>query len=203
MMIHEITVLAGKSKKRKRVGRGEGSGHGKQSGRGSKGASSRSGHASKRSFEGGQMPYFRRMAKFGFTNAAFKQQFWIVNIADIITHPMFEKGGEVSIARLVEAGLVRDDSRPLKVLGEVGPDGLRVKLNIKTARISIKARQIVEGAGGTVEESGTRRDKNRGLDRLTGQLEPKNLTKKLTRGGKKKAKPAAEEPASEEAPKKK
>lgn len=195
MMIHDITELAGKYKKRTRVGRGEGSGHGKQSGRGQKGASSRSGHASKRSFEGGQMPYFRRMAKFGFTNAAFKQAFWIVNLADIAAHPMFEKGGEVSLQSLIQAGLVRDDSRPLKVLGDVGPEGLRVKLAVKTARISIKARQLVEAAGGSVEESGTRRDKNRGIDRLTGQLEPKNLTKKLHRGGKVKAKLAEEAPA--------
>lgn len=194
MMIHDITVLAGKNKKRKRVGRGEGSGAGKQSGRGHKGASSRSGHASKRSFEGGQMPYFRRMAKFGFTNAPFKQSFWIVNLSDIVAHPLFAKGGEVSIARLVEAGLVRDDSRNLKILGDVGADGLRVKLDIKTDRISIKAKQLVLAAGGKVDESGTRRDKVRGLDRNAGQLEPKNLTKKLKRGSKAK-KPVIDEEA--------
>lgn len=184
MMIHDITVLAGKNKKRKRVGRGEGSGHGKQSGRGHKGASSRSGHASKRSFEGGQMPYFRRMAKFGFTNAAFRQKFWIVNIADIVAHPMFAKGGVINIERLVEAGLVRDDSRDLKVLGKVGAEGLRVKLDITAQRISIKARQIIEQAGGKVAEVGTRRDKVRGIDRLAGKTEPTTLTKKLKRGNK-------------------
>ena len=71
MMIHDITALAGPHRKRRRVGRGEGSGHGKQSGRGNKGAGSRSGNAAKEAFEGGQMPYFRRLPKFGFTNAPF------------------------------------------------------------------------------------------------------------------------------------
>lgn len=198
MMIHDITVLAGKNKKRKRVGRGEGSGHGKQSGRGHKGASSRSGHASKRSFEGGQMPYFRRMAKFGFTNAPFKQQFWIVNLSEIVAHPKFAKGGDVNIATLVEAGLVRDDSRDLKILGNVGADGLHVKLNISANRISAKAKQLVTAAGGKVDEAGTRRDKVRGIDRNAGQLEPKNLTKKLKRGSKAK-KPVVDEETADDA----
>ncbi len=200
MMIHDITVLAGKNKKRKRVGRGEGSGHGKQSGRGHKGASSRSGHASKRSFEGGQMPYFRRLAKFGFTNAPFKQQFWIVNLADIVAHPDFAKGGDVNLKTLVKAGLVRDDSRDLKILGSVGADGLRVKLNIAAHRISAKAKALVTAAGGKVDEAGTRRDKVRGLDRNAGQLEPKNLTKKLKRGSKAKKAVADDENAEEAKP---
>ena len=82
MMIHDITTLAGKYKDRKRVGRGTGSGTGRRSGRGQKGASSRSGHASKLAFEGGQMPYFRRLRKFGFTNANFTTHYWIVNLRD-------------------------------------------------------------------------------------------------------------------------
>ena len=96
MMIHDITALAGRYKDRKRVGRGEGSGHGKQSGRGNKGAGSRSGTSAKKGFEGGQMRYFRRLRKFGFTNAPFKVQFWTVNIGDIIGHPAFSKGGDVT-----------------------------------------------------------------------------------------------------------
>lgn len=195
MMIHDITALAGAHKKRKRVGRGEGSGHGKQSGRGHKGAGSRSGTAAKKAFEGGQMRYFRRLAKFGFTNAPFKVRFWTVNLGDIITHPKFAKGGDVNTRTLVEAGLVRDDSRELKILGGL-PKGktLTVKLNITTNRMSDGARKQVTDAGGKVNETGTRRDKVRGVDRMSEDRSPKNLTKKLTRGNKagakKPAKPA-------------
>jgi len=182
MMIHDITVLAGRHKRRKRVGRGEGSGHGKQSGRGNKGAGSRSGYAAKRAFEGGQMPYFRRLAQFGFTNAQFNA-----------AHPAFAKGGAVNADTLMKAGLIRDDSRDLKILGgltKAGEEGLKVKLNIKAQRVSDKARQIVVAAGGSVEEIGTRRDKNRGVNRNSDDRAPKNLTKKLKRGSGSKAKKA-------------
>jgi large subunit ribosomal protein L15 len=196
MMIHDITALAGRSKKRKRVGRGEGSGHGKQSGRGSKGASSRSGHASKLAFEGGQMPFFRRLPKFGFTNANFKVQFWTVNLGDIISHPDFKNGGEVTRDSLIKAGLVRDSSRDLKVLGSLGKGqtSVKAKLSVIAARVSATARKMVETAGGKVNETGTRRDKVRGVDPNVPETKarPKNLTKKLHRStNAKKAKPAA------------
>ncbi len=193
MMIHDITAIAGANKKRKRVGRGEGSGHGKQSGRGNKGAGSRSGTAEKKAFEGGQMPYFRRLAKFGFTNAPFRTHFWTVNIVDIASHPSFAKGGAVNTESLIKAGLVRDDSRDLKILGHVGKmGGLKVKLDVNASRVSASARKIIEGAGGKVNETGTRRDKVRGVDRNAEDKSPKNLTKKLKRGsGSRGAKAAA------------
>lgn len=192
MMIHDITALAGKYKARKRVGRGEGSGHGKQSGRGNKGAGSRSGNAAKKAFEGGQMPYFRRLAKFGFTNAPFKQEFWTVNLSDILLHPSFKGGGDVNAASLIKAGLVRDDSRDLKVLGNlVKGQKVAVKLNVEAGRISANARKLVTDAGGSVKELGTRRDRVRGVDRESSDRSPKNLTKKLTRGAKKPAKGGA------------
>ena len=81
MMIHEITELAGKYKTRKRIGRGHGSGSGKTSGRGHKGAKSRSGYSRRPAFEGGQMQYFRRIPKRGFSNADFKTVYHIVNLA--------------------------------------------------------------------------------------------------------------------------
>lgn len=185
MMIHEITALAGRNKKRKRVGRGEGSGHGKQSGRGNKGAKSRSGYAAKRGFEGGQMPYFRRLAKFGFTNAAFKTEFWTVNLGDIVKHPMFAKGGDVNVESLIKAGLIRDTSRDLKILGHVSQEGVRVKLNVVASRVSAKAVKLVTDAGGSVNQTGTRRDKTRGVDPNAEDKTPKNWTKRLARGGKK------------------
>lgn len=201
MMIHDVTALAGQYKKRKRVGRGEGSGHGKQSGRGQKGASSRSGHASKRSFEGGQMPYFRRLAKFGFTNAPFRTHFWIVNLRDIVAHPSFAKGGAVNLATLQKAGLVRDDSRDLKILGAVGDEGLKVKLDVTASRISAKAVQLITQAGGKATQSGTRRDKVRGIDLTSEDRTPKNLTKKLKRSSGPKKPVAADEAEAEPAKK--
>ena len=179
MMIQDITVKAGKYKARKRVGRGKYGARGKTPGRGAKGAGSRSGTATRFQFEGGQMPFFRRIPKFGFTNAQFKQRFWIVNIGDVARHPDFAKGGEVSTQTLMKAGLVRDASRELKVLGGVGEDGLRAKLNVTAHRISASARKLIEGAGGKVNEQGTRKDKVRGVDRNSSDLTPKNLTKKL------------------------
>lgn len=196
MMIHDITAQVGKYKARKRVGRGKGSGLGKTAGRGFKGAGSRSGTARRFQFEGGQMPFFRRIPKFGFTNAQFRQEFWIVNLRDVVSHPSFAKGGEVNAETLIQAGLIRDTSRPLKILGSVGEEGLRVKLTVKADRISAAAKKLVEGAGGSVTQTGTRKDRVLGIDRNSGDLTPKNRTKKLSRGGKKAA-AAPAEPAAE------
>lgn len=198
MMIHDITAQAGKYKARKRVGRGEGSGHGKQSGRGHKGQGARSGYSGKRSFEGGQMPFFRRMAKFGFTNAAFRTEFWIVNLSEILAHPSFAKGGKVSVETLVKAGLIRDDSKNLKILGDIGEDGLKVKLEVTANRISASAKKLITAAGGSINETGTRRDKVRGVDLNNPENPPKNLTKKLSRGGKAKGPVADEAPEADE-----
>lgn len=200
MMIHEITELAGKYKARKRVGRGTGSGTGRRSGRGQKGASSRSGYSAKRAFEGGQMPYFRRLRKFGFSNVNFTTQYWAVNVRSILAHPMFAKGGTVDVEQLIKAGLVRDTSRDLKILGDLPKDetGLKVKLNVTAARVTAKARKLIEDAGGSVTETGTRRDKVRGVDRQSGDLTPKNLTKKLKRSKTRKAVVAEPEPAADE-----
>ena len=187
MMIHDVTQLAGAHKKRKRIGRGQGSGQGKQAGRGHKGAGSRSGTSTRFQFEGGQMPYFRRLAKFGFTNAQYKTLFWIVNLSDIVAHPSFAKGGDVNAERLIAAGLVRDDSRDLKILGGLGDGGLKVKLNVMANRVSASARNAILAAGGSINETGTRRDRVRGVDRNAEDRTPKNLTKKLKRGGKKTA----------------
>jgi large subunit ribosomal protein L15 len=198
MMIHDITALAGKYKAHKRIGRGHGSGHGKQSGRGHKGAGSRRGYSRRMAFEGGQMPYFRRLPKFGFTNAQFKTHFFIVNLGDIVAHPHFAKGGEVSVETLVKAGLVRDTSRDLKILGDLGEsEELGIKLVVKASRVTASARRHIEAAGGSVTEAGTRRDRVRGVDRNSDDHSPKNLTKKLRRGS---AKPAAK-PASKAAAK--
>ncbi|MBA4119406.1 MAG: 50S ribosomal protein L15 [Isosphaera sp.] len=192
MMIHEITAQAGRYKKRTRVGRGEGGGRGKESGRGTKGAGSRSGTSAKRAFEGGQMPLFRRIRKYGFSNAVFKTEFWIVNLRDIVAHKDFAKGGEVSAQTLIKAGLIRDESRGLKILGALAQGlALKVPLKVTAARVSASARAQIEAAGGSVTERGTRRDFVRGVDRNSQDKSPKNLTKKLKRGGKSKGAKAA------------
>src|ERR1043165_1630385 len=192
MMIHDITAVAGRYKARKRVGRGKYGARGKTSGRGQKGAGSRSGTTTRFQFEGGQMPFFRRIPKFGFTNAAFKTRFWIVNIGAVARHPEFARGGEVNEERLIKAGLVRDTSRPLKVLGGIGDEGLKAAFTVTAERVSGTARKMIEGAGGRVTETGTRRDKTRGIDRNSDDKSPKNLTKKLTRSKPKKAAKAEE-----------
>lgn len=183
MMIHEITPLAGKYKNRKRVGRGPGSGTGKRAGRGQKGAGARSGTFTRFQFEGGQMPYFRRMPKLGFTNANFTQKFWLVNLRDLLASPAFERGGVVNAATLIAAGLVRDESRSIKLLGAMpeGVESLAVVLEVEVNRVTDPARRLIEGAGGRVSETGTRRDRVRGVDRNSEDRGPKNLTKKNKR----------------------
>lgn len=147
MMIHEITVQVGRYKKRKRVGRGHGSGMGKTSGRGHKGARSRAGYSRRPGFEGGQMSFIRRMPKRGFTNAPFRNLFHIVNVQDL--EARIEDGADVDIRKLVEIGLIRDDKLPLKVLGH---GDLTKKMTITAAKFSASAKQKIESAGGTVNE---------------------------------------------------
>ena len=192
MMIHDVTKLAGPHRKRVRVGRGRGSGLGKTSGRGQKGAGSRSGTTRKKAFEGGQMPLFRRLRKYGFSNVQFDTLFWIVNLGDIAEHPSFKSGGTVDADALIKAGLIRDKSRNLKILGDVGEKGLKVKLNVTAARVSAAAKKLVVDAGGSVTQTGTRRDKVRGIDPNSEDRKPTKLTKKLKRGRKEGTKPVIE-----------
>jgi len=183
MMIHEITPLAGKYKDRKRIGRGHGSGTGKQAGRGHKGAGSRRGTSRQYQFEGGQMPYFRRMPKFGFSNAEFREHFWLVNLRAIAKHPAFAGGGTVNAETLIGAGLVRDTSKNIKILGAMpeGESALKIKLDVTANRVTDPARRLIEAAGGKVTETGTRRDRVRGVDRNSDDRSPKNQTKKAKR----------------------
>jgi large subunit ribosomal protein L15 len=147
MMIHEITEKVGRYKARKRVGRGRASGVGKTSGRGHKGAGSRAGFSRRAYFEGGQMSFARRLPKRGFTNADFRRDFAIVNIKAL--EARFDDGTEITAALLAEAGLIRDTSLPLKVLGE---GELTKKFTVTAEKFSASARTKIEGAGGTVNE---------------------------------------------------
>jgi large subunit ribosomal protein L15 len=147
MMIHEITEKVGSHKKRKRVGRGPGSGLGKTCGRGHKGAGSRSGYSRKAAHEGGQMAFFRRIPKRGFTNAMFRTDYAIVNIQDLAKR--FEDGAEVNPDMLVKAGLIRNTKDPVKVLGQ---GDLTKKLTVTAAKFSESAKAKITAAGGTATE---------------------------------------------------
>ena len=147
MMIHEITCTVGRFKSRKRIGRGPGSGHGKTSGRGHKGAGSRSGHKHRAYYEGGQQSWIRRLPKRGFTNAPFKTRFHVVNLRDL--EARCDAGSQVNAASLAEAGVIRDAKLPLKVLAE---GSLTKKLTVTAAKFSKAAKAAIEAAGGAVVE---------------------------------------------------
>ncbi len=133
-------------KKKKRVGRGPGSGLGKTSGRGMKGYGSRSGSGGKLGFEGGQMPLYRRLPKRGFTNAPFKVVYSTVNVSGLNS---FEEGSVVDLDGIKKKGLVRKNARMLKVLGGGEIDK---KLKVKAHKFSAAARKKIEAAGGEIEE---------------------------------------------------
>jgi len=145
MMIHDITNMAGKYKARKRIGRGHGSGSGKTSGRGHKGAGSRAGHSHRPGFEGGQTPWARRFPKRGFTNAPFRTEYHVVNVGQLDAR--FSDGDEVNLETLVAKRLIRNTKLPLKILGE---GEMTKKLSVTAAKCSKSAVAKLEGAGGSV-----------------------------------------------------
>lgn len=141
--LHSLERPAGSTHAKKRVGRGPGSGHGKTSGRGHKGQKARSGGKVRPGFEGGQMPLVRRVPKRGFTNPA-KVVPQIVNLKALARFA----GIQVTAAVLEDAGLVKHQGRPIKLLGEGdAPQGLLVK----GLAVSTPARAKIEAAGGRVE----------------------------------------------------
>ena len=146
LKIHELSPVEGSRKKRKRVGRGLGSGHGKTACRGNKGQKCRSGGTTGRGFEGGQMPLYRRLPKRGFSNYLFKKHLEVVNVGQLND---FEDGTTVTPALLVERGLIRGKGDGVKILS----DGeLKIKLTIEAHRFSQKAKEKIEQAQGTCKE---------------------------------------------------
>jgi len=132
-------------KARKRVGRGSGSGHGKTSGRGQKGAGSRSGYSKRAHFEGGQMPLFRRIPKRGFSNADFETVYSVINVGNL--KGRFAAGDTVDLEGLKKVKLVRKNL-PVKLLGQGDID---IALNVKIAAVSKSASEKIAAAGGSVE----------------------------------------------------
>ena len=142
----ELSPPPGSKKDRKRVGRGDGSGHGTYSGRGCKGQKSRSGYRMSRGFEGGQLPLIRRLPrKRGFTNI-FRIEYSIVNIDKL---NMFEAGSEVTPEKLVAAGVVKSLRYPIKILAE---GNIEHSLVVRANKFSTAAKAKIEAAGGKVEE---------------------------------------------------
>ena len=131
-------------KKRKRVGRGCGSGHGKTSCRGSKGQNSRSGGGVRPGFEGGQMPLYRRVPKRGFTSV-FKKNYSIVNIGRL---DIFKDGDVVTQKELIDKGIIKKLGYGVKILAK---GALNKKLTIKANKFSQKAISEIESVGGKIE----------------------------------------------------
>ena len=144
MKLHELTPAPGSFTAQKRLGRGTGSGLGKTSGKGHKGAKARSGHGKGAYFEGGQLPLVRRLPKRGFTNI-FAKEYATVNVSAL---EIFEDGATVDIFDMIENGLIKKPFDGLKVLG----DGeITKKLTVKAEKFTNSAKVKIEAAGGKAE----------------------------------------------------
>ena len=143
MKLEDLKPAAGSNKKRKRVGRGDGSGHGKTSCRGHKGQGARSGGNTKPGFEGGQMPLQRRLPKRGFHNI-FRDEMAVVNLAQLDALAI----GEVLPETMSEHGLISGKNRKVKVLGE---GNLTKPVTVRAHRFSASAKEKIEAAGGKAE----------------------------------------------------
>jgi len=145
MRLHDLKPRPGARHRRKRLGQGESSGHGKTSGRGGKGQTARSGSSIRIGFEGGQMPLIRRIPKRGFNNVRFATQYIAVNVGDL---NQFEDGARVDEAALRAAGLANGRATGVKILG----DGeLTKKLAVSANAFSASAKTKIEAKGGTCE----------------------------------------------------
>jgi len=138
----ENEIPAGANKGKRRVGRGEGNGHGKTCGRGHNGAGSRSGYSLRPGFEGGQMPLFRKLPQRGFNRTRFQSPCSIVNLGDLVKLA----GDKVDLESLKEAGLVRANSKRVKLLG-TGETDKAYQVNVTF--VSKSAKEKIEAAGGT------------------------------------------------------
>ena len=144
MKLHELHPAEGSTSYPKRLGRGSGSGLGKTSGKGHKGAKARSGGGKRPGFEGGQMPLYRRVPKRGFNNI-FGAEYAEVNVERL---EAFEDGAVVNAQALLEARIIRKELDGVKILG-VGE--LTKKLTVKAAKFSGTAKEKIEAVGGKAE----------------------------------------------------
>lgn len=143
---HELSPNPGAVRSRKRVGRGNGSGHGTYSGRGLKGQKSRSGKKIRLTFEGGQMPLARKLATIRGFNNKWRIPYQPVNVGAL---ERFDADTEVTPELLREVGILKHLREPVKILGD---GDLTTKLRVTADRVSKAAREKIEAAGGTVTE---------------------------------------------------
>lgn len=145
MRLHNLKPRPGAKHRRKRLGQGESSGHGKTSGRGGKGQTARSGSSIRIGFEGGQMPLIRRIPKRGFNNARHTVRYIPVNLESL---NQFKDGDRVNLDTLRKAGLANGPGAGVKILG----DGeLTRKLTVTAHAFSASAKAKIEGKGGACE----------------------------------------------------
>ena len=144
MKLHELHPAEGSTAAQKRLGRGNGSGLGKTSGKGHKGAKARSGGGKRPGFEGGQMPLYRRVPKRGFNNV-FGTEYAEVNVERL---EVFNDGDVVNAQALLEKKIIRKELDGVKILG-VGE--LTKKLTVKAAKFSATAKKKIEAVGGKAE----------------------------------------------------
>ena len=144
MKLNELKPAEGSTTAARRLGRGTGSGLGKTSGKGHKGAKARSGGGKRPGFEGGQMPLTRQLPKRGFTNI-FAKEYATVNVSDL---EVFEDGAVVTAEILIDAGIIHNSKDGLKVLGN---GELTKKLTVKAVKFTGSAKEKIEAVGGTAE----------------------------------------------------
>ena len=143
MNLDKIPTIKGATHATKRLGRGEGSGHGKTSGKGHKGQKARSGGGIRIGFEGGQMPLYRKLPRRGFNNFNFRTSFQTVNVGEL------EKvaGETINRETLVKAGLIRDNDEGVKLLGN---GDVSKAMTVTVDKASASAKSKIEAAGGQV-----------------------------------------------------
>src|SRR5437867_3907736 len=145
MRLHDLKSRPGSRHRRKRLGQGESSGHGKTSGRGGKGQTARSGSSIRIGFEGGQMPLIRRIPKRGFNNARHTTRYLPVNLESL---NQFSDGARVDAETLRKAGLANGKGDGIKILGD---GDLTKKLTVTAHAFSASARTKIEARGGACE----------------------------------------------------
>ena len=148
MRLHDIKPNPGAKHRRKRLGSGESSGLGKTCGRGHKGQKSRSGGGPRSTFEGGQMPLYRRLPKRGFNNKRFKKIYAVVNVG--LLEDSFDEGALINDQSLREQGIVKGKYDGIKILG-AGEVSKKFKLSVN--KVSDSAKEKIEKAGGSIELS--------------------------------------------------
>ncbi len=151
LSLNNLKPLPGARKLRTRVGRGEGSGHGKTSGRGGKGQTARSGGGVRAGFEGGQMPLYRRLPKVGFTSRVGVRGSNVYSVVRLSVLERLDNGTTVDLEKIKSLGYAKksNERAGVKVLCDV--EKLTKKLHLKVDAISASAKTLVEAAGGTVE----------------------------------------------------